>query len=94
MSKIQEIEQLYQRTTTLETQLGSKFILEDKINLLNGELERILHENKLLIKELDDNRYQYSQYSLLADKYNDLMADYVLTSSVIESLKQMYAKKD
>lgn len=85
--KLQDLEVQYQRITQLETQLGSKFMLEDKIKQLNSEIDRITKENQMLKHELEDYRYNYTLYNNINDRYHELLVNYVLLSSVAESQK-------
>lgn len=83
--KLQDLETQYQRITQLESQLGTKFMLEDKIKVLNLDIEKIIKENKILKVELEDYRYKSIQYNILFDRYNDMLLNLVLANATIES---------
>lgn len=83
--KTQDKEILTQSITQLELELRQRMTLEDENGLLNKEIERLTNLNHELEKELEDYRYKYTMYNTISDKYQNLLIEYVLQTSVVES---------
>ena len=68
--------------------------LEEKLNYLAGEYDRVSAENKQVTGELQQWRYKYAQFSELTEKVQDLLQYLVIQQAVIENVTKRFQAKE
>ncbi len=83
--RLRELDDARLEQSRLQTRVLECTVLEDRISVLSGEVDRLEGVNRAQLKELDEWRYKYAEYSSHSERNADLLARLVGAYACIEA---------